>query len=103
MSQEFYKFIRQIFQDVDGAYSSKRVVVFISMILIVIISMSNLYGAYQIAPFIFEGLFWIVVAGTGIAALTERGIKSFSSTKKVEATSSVDVNVTEEKADSVEK
>ena len=61
--------IKEMLHDNDGYISSKRVITIIAVLLLIVITISNLYWAYSIEPFIFESIMWIVMAGLGTATL----------------------------------
>ncbi len=59
-------FLKQVFRDVDGQYSSKRFVVFISIGILIATWVGNFFYQMQIAEFIFEGFLYITVIGLGV-------------------------------------
>lgn len=61
-------FLKQIFKDVDGQYSSKRFTVFISIIILISTWVGNFFYQMQITEFIFEGFLYITVVGLGVTA-----------------------------------
>ena len=64
---ELSRFFRQIFQDVNGGYSSKRTIAILAFIFLLICGTVNLVWAITITEFIFEGFTWIVIGGLGIS------------------------------------
>lgn len=66
---ELKKWLQQIFQDVDGCYSSKRTVAFMAFFFMLACGIVNLLGGAIVAEFIFEGMMWIVLGGFGISAV----------------------------------
>lgn len=59
-------YFKQIFQDVDGQYSSKRFFIFISTIILIATWVGNFFYQIQITQFIFEGFLYIVIVGLGV-------------------------------------
>ena len=66
MLREFGKFISEIFQDVQGFYSSKRTIAFLAFFFMLASGIVNLATGVTIAEFIFEGMLWIVIGALGI-------------------------------------
>lgn len=62
-------------QDNDGNLSSKRLVTMISLFLVSLAFMGNLFGGFTIERFIFDGVMYITIAGLGIS-----GAEKFAST-----------------------
>jgi hypothetical protein len=71
MSPELNRFVKQIFEDADGCYSSKRLIIFIAFILLCTAFLSNLFWGFVIAQPIFDGFMYIVLVGFGFATLGE--------------------------------
>jgi hypothetical protein len=59
-------FLKQIFKDVDGHYSSKRFFVFISVSILIATWVGNFFYQMSITEFIFEGFLYIVIVGLGV-------------------------------------
>jgi hypothetical protein len=59
-------FLKQIFKDIDGQYSSKRTTVFISILILISTWVGNFFYQMQISEFIFEGFLYITVVGLGV-------------------------------------
>lgn len=57
--------IREIMSDINGNLSSKRVVMFIAMTLVIIGFMSNLFWCKTVDQNMFNSVMYIVVAGLG--------------------------------------
>lgn len=64
---EFKKYVQQVLQDTNGAYSSKRAVVFLCTILMATGFLANLFGNYDIDQFMYESVMYIVIAGLGFS------------------------------------
>lgn len=64
---EFKKYVQQVLQDTNGAYSSKRAVVFLCTILMATGFLANLFGSYDIDQFMYESVMYIVIAGLGFS------------------------------------
>ena len=62
------RFFSQMFQDIDGYYSSKRFMVLISMVILIVTWSVNIFYGLQVTEFIFEGFLYIVVVGLGVTA-----------------------------------
>lgn len=60
-------FIKQIFTDTQGNFSSKRTVTISSFLLLSIAFVANLFWDLDIAEFMFDNFMYIVVAGLGFA------------------------------------
>jgi len=60
-------FVKQIFSDPGGGYSSKRTVVLLGVVLITVGYLANLFGDYTVEEFMFESIMYIVIAGFGIS------------------------------------
>ena len=54
-------------QDNDGNLSSKRLVTIISLLLLAVSFIANLFWGFQIERFIFDGVMYITIAGLGIS------------------------------------
>jgi hypothetical protein len=65
-------------QDNDGNLSSKRLVTFISSILISIGFLANLFWGYKIEQFIFDGVMYITIAGLGISGAEKFAVSKTS-------------------------
>jgi hypothetical protein len=60
-------------QDVDGSPSSKRVVIFLALFFLMILSCVSIFANYHIDSFVLESFRDIVIAGLGFT-----GIEKFS-------------------------
>jgi hypothetical protein len=67
MMEQIKKYISQILQDTNGAYSSKRAVTFICVFLMTLGFITNLYTVYTVDQFMFEAIMYIVIAGLGFS------------------------------------
>jgi hypothetical protein len=67
MKKTFGNFLKEAFLDVDSQTSSKRIVVFLCMIAILITWATDLWCKLTTTEFIFEGLLYIVIVGLGVA------------------------------------
>lgn len=67
MNAEFLKALKQTFQDQTGEYSSKRVAAFISIFIMIVAFVANLFFGLTTAPFIFEGFEYLAIGSLGIA------------------------------------
>jgi hypothetical protein len=67
-------------QDVDGSPSSKRVVIFMSLIFLMILSGISVFAKYHIDSFVLESFRDIVIAGLGFT-----GIEKFSNRPHIPA------------------
>lgn len=54
-------------QDNDGNASSKRLVTFISLLLLCTGYVANLFWNQDIEPFMFDSMMYIVIAGLGFS------------------------------------
>jgi len=54
-------------QDNDGHLSSKRLVTLISLLLLAVSFLANLFWGFTIERFIFDGVMYITIAGLGIS------------------------------------
>lgn len=59
-------FFKSLISDVDGQISSKRLVIFICTLALLITWACNLWYSLSVEEFIFEGLLYIVVIGLGV-------------------------------------
>lgn len=59
-------FFKSAISDVDGQVSSKRLVIFICTLALLITWGANLWYALTVEEFIFEGLLYIVAIGLGV-------------------------------------
>lgn len=64
---EVKRYFKQVLQDTNGAYSSKRAVVFLCTLLMATGFLANLFGDYTIDQFIYESIMYIVIAGLGFS------------------------------------
>lgn len=64
---EIKKYIQQVLQDTNGAYSSKRAIVFICTALMTVGFLANLFGEYTVDQFMYESVMYIVIAGLGFS------------------------------------
>ena len=71
--------MHKMLTDQDGKESSKRIVTFISFIMLAIAFFANLFGNYEVDDFMFEGIQWIVVAGLFAGAVEKFGRRSSGS------------------------
>lgn len=69
--------IKETLRDNDGRLSSKRVITFISIILMATITISDLFWNFEISQYIFESIMWIVISGLGTSVL-----EKFATTKQ---------------------
>ena len=61
--------VKQILQDNDGNLSSKRTITFISIFLMVLITVSDLFWDFKVESNIFDSIMWIVISGLGTSTL----------------------------------
>lgn len=61
------RFVREIFTDTNGSFSSKRTVTLIAFLLLMVAFLSNLFWGLQIEQFIFDAMTYIVLGGLGFA------------------------------------
>ncbi len=66
------------FQDNDGHLSSKRLVTFVSSVLICIGFLANLFGDYNVEQFIFDGVMYITIAGLGVSGAEKFAVSKTS-------------------------
>lgn len=64
---EIKKYIKQVLQDTNGAYSSKRAVVFLCAILMATGFLASLFGDYTVDQFMYESIMYVVIAGLGFS------------------------------------
>ena len=96
MNREFIKALEQTFQGTNGEYSSKRVAAFISLAVMIVAFVADLFFHLTITQFIFEGFEVLALGALGIA-----GVERFAKTEKTTTTKQVvkaDVNVTDDSA-----
>ena len=60
-------YFKQLLQDTDGSYSSKRAVVILATVLMAVGFFANLFYSYKIDQFIYESVMYIVIAGLGFS------------------------------------
>lgn len=70
------KYFIQVFQDVDGQFSSKRLFILISILVLIISWVCNLFYQMKLEEFIFEGFLYIVVVGLGVTTAEKFSRKS---------------------------
>lgn len=63
------KWFREIFLDVDGHGSSKRIITILAFIFVSIGYFAHIFWGKTIADIIWEGMLWIVMAGMGVATV----------------------------------
>lgn len=66
MFAEFRRWFREIFQDVDGFYSSKRTIALVAFTFLLVAGVANLGWNLMLVEFMFDGFMWIVIGGVGI-------------------------------------
>jgi len=89
------KFFKQIFQDVDGHYSSKRSVVFISILICIVTWVGNFFYQMTITEFIFEGFLYITVIGLGVTTAEKFSRKGESITSVLQNENIVEQNISD--------
>lgn len=62
------KFFSQLFQDVDGQYSSKRFVTFSAFLLFTLAFVMNLFQGKVVQKELLDFTFYLVVIGLGMVA-----------------------------------
>jgi hypothetical protein len=99
MNATFNKFLQQIFQDVDGAFSSKRVVAFIATAVLVAAFIADVGFGRVVQQFIFEGFLYLDLGALGIAAT-----EMFANRKTTTVTETkADIDVTKTVVDDTDK
>jgi hypothetical protein len=63
------KWFKEIFLDVDGHGSSKRIITILAFIFLSIGYFSHIFGGTSISDTIWEGMLWVVMAGMGVATV----------------------------------
>ena len=61
------KFVREIFTDSRGSFSSKRTITIAAFILLTIAFIANLFFGFTMEQFIFDSMAYIVLGGLGFA------------------------------------
>ena len=61
--------LKEVFKDVDGNFSSKRVVTLVAMLLVSIAFIANMFFGVTINQPMYNGLLNIVMIGTGFIGL----------------------------------
>lgn len=61
----FSKFAVEIFQDLDGYFSSKRFVTIACVFLMLMAFVCDLFWDLSVPQFMFESIMYIVIAGVG--------------------------------------
>lgn len=74
-----FNYFKQVLQDTNGSYSSKRLVTFICVILMGTGFVANLFWNYDVEQFMYESVMYIVIAGLGFA-----GAERFAPQKKTD-------------------
>lgn len=69
-------FFKEIFQDHNDAFSSKRLVTIASAFLVLLAFACDLFSDYTVPQFMYESLMYIVIAGLGFV-----GAEQFSKNK----------------------
>lgn len=77
MGRNLIGYLTEVLRDVDGGYSSKRLVVIVAMLSILVAFFANLFYDMSIEQFMFDGMMYIVIAGLGFV-----GAEKFSPTTK---------------------
>jgi hypothetical protein len=75
------KVVREIFSGVGGGISSKRTMIFLSFLVMLLIAWANIFMEREVQQFIFEGFMWIVLGGLFSVASEQFGQK-FGSIKQ---------------------
>jgi hypothetical protein len=75
------KVVREIFSGVGGGISSKRTMIFLSFLVMLLIAWANIFMEREVQQFIFEGFMWIVLGGLFSVASEQFGQK-FGEIKK---------------------
>lgn len=76
MWTKFKKFWSDVFTDINGSYSSKRVVTFICVMLMTAAFVCDLVWDLSVPQFMYEAVAYIVIAGVGFT-----GAEQFAKSK----------------------
>lgn len=57
------KIMREIFSGIGGNLSSKRTMLFLSFVIMVLMAWASTFMGKNVEQFIFEGFMWIVLGG----------------------------------------
>lgn len=66
--QSLTRFVKEIFTDSNGVFSSKRTVTLFCFLLIVIAFLCDLFTKFTVSEFMFDDMMYIVIAGLGLSA-----------------------------------
>ena len=61
--------LKKLLSESDGKLSSKRVITFLSFILLTIGYISNIFFDIPLKAFVYDGMLYLTAAGMGITAL----------------------------------
>ena len=62
--------LQELFMDVDGSLSSKRMLMYLSFIILVVSWSASLFAGKPMVPqFVFDGFLYLVIAGMGTATV----------------------------------
>ena len=92
MFGEFGRWFRQIFQEADAKYSSKRTIALFAFAFLLAAGTLNLTNNLVLAEFMFDGFMWIVIGGVGIS-IGERMASVFGDRLRQPRSGKVEVEV----------
>ena len=69
------KVMREIFSGVGGGISSKRTMLFLSFVVMILMAWASIFMGKEVQQFIFEGFMWIVLGGLFSVASEQFGQK----------------------------
>lgn len=79
MVNSLKNYIKQVLQDTNGSYSSKRAVTLFCVMLLSIGYIANLFWDYTVDQFMFESVMYVVIAGLGLS-----GAERFAPTRSTD-------------------
>ena len=77
-----FKYISDMMADTCGSPSTKRWIAMLSMLLIIIAFIANLFWHYTIDEFIFNGVMYIVIGSLGITGIEKFAPKAPSDSEE---------------------
>lgn len=75
------QYITQVLQDTNGAYSSKRFVTLLCVLLMLVAFIANLFYDQTVDEFMYESIMYIVIAGLGFSGAEKFAPKKGASTE----------------------
>ena len=70
----FGTYLKQIFMDVQGHFSSKRTVTFLCVIMMIVSFVAQIFFAVPVPQWMFESIVYVAIAGLGMVGAEHLGI-----------------------------